>query len=165
MINQTPHAGDATRISQVARQLLESGSIGDEPMRHSAIVLIPLPVLAPGGALHSWFVPITVGDRLVAFFQFLPDGTLMRFSSFHRRPGEFADCPVAADWLDQCRIQARAEIQCQKNETSGEPFLTYDRTPDRLVWAVPLTRAGGEVRHIYVAGETVYAPTPEGTFG
>ena len=165
MINQTPNVGDAARISQVARQLLAEGSVGDEPMRRSATVLQALLVLVLGGGLHSWFVPVTVADRLAAFFQFLPDGTLMRFSSFQRRPGEFAGCPVAADWLDPDRIQARAEVQRRGDETTSEPFLTFDRTPDRLVWAVPLTRAGGEVRHVYVAGETVYAPPPGGTFG
>jgi hypothetical protein len=162
--NQPPKAGNEARIAQLARQLLTAGAVGDESLRRSATVLPALPVLAPDGTLHSWFVPITMRDRLAAFFQLLPDGTLMRFSSFQRRPGEFTDCPFAADWLDLYRIKARAEVQRRMDETAGEPFLTYDRSPDRLVWAVPLTQAGGEVRHVYVVGETVYAPPPEGTF-
>jgi hypothetical protein len=165
MINQTPPAHDGAGISQVAQKLLTSGGVGDEALRRSAAVLPALPVLGPGGGLHSWFVPVTVGDRLAAFFQFLPDGAFMRFSSFQRRPGDLAGCPAADDWLDSGRIQARAEVQRQADETSGEPFLTYDRTPDRLVWAVPLTQAGGQARLIYVAGETVYTPPPGGTFG
>jgi hypothetical protein len=164
VIDRKQKADDATGIAQVARQLLTAGSVGDESLRRSATVLPALPVLAPDGTLHSWFVPITVSDRLAAFFQFLPDGTLMRFSSFQRRPGDFTDCPLAADWLDLTRIKARAEVQRRMDETASEPFLTYDRSPDRLVWAVPLIQAGGEVRHVYVVGETVYVPPPEGTF-
>lgn len=68
----------------------------------------------------------------MAFFQFLPDSTLMRFSSFYRRPGEFDGCPAASDWLDRDQIKARAAEQRQMDETTGEPFLTYDRTSDRL---------------------------------
>ncbi len=165
MIQPTPHAGDASRIARIARELLREGSVGDAPLRRSANVLPALPVRAPGGRLHSFFVPVTVGDRLAAFFQFLPDGTLMRFSSFQRRPGDFGGCPAAADWLELNRIQARAEDQRRMGETTREPFLTYDRAPDRIVWAVPLTQPGGDVRYVYVAGEAVYEPPPAGTFG
>jgi hypothetical protein len=165
MINQTPNGDDAAGIGEAARQLLASGSVGDEPLRLSATVGSAVSVLNPGGGLHSWFVPVTVGDRLAAFFQFLPDGTLMRFSSFQRRPGELDDCPPVADWLDPDRIRARAEVQRRTDETTGEPFLSYDRTPDRLVWAVPLSDDRGDVRLLYVAGETVYAPPPGDTYG
>lgn len=160
-----PSDHDAASIGQIARRLLESGGVGDDLLRRSGAVLRALPVLAPGGGLHSWFVPVKVGDLLAAFFQLLPDGTLMRFSSFQRRPGELAGCPDAADWLDSDRIKARAVVKRRTKETTGEPFLTYDRTPDRLVWAVPLTHPRGQARLIYVAGESVYAPPPEGTFG
>jgi len=158
-------AFDAARIGQAARHLLAAGSVGDDLLRRSATVLHPVPVLEPSGGLRSWFVPLTVGEVLAAFFQFLPDGTLMRFSSFQRRPGELAGCPAAADWLDAGRIQARAEALRRPGETAGDPFLSYDRSPDRLVWAVPMVRAGAAQRHVYVAGETVYEPPPEGTFG
>jgi hypothetical protein len=165
MIQPTPNAGGAAGIARIARELLREGGVGDALLRRSATVLPALSVRAPGGRLHSFFVPVTVGDRLAAFFQFLPDGTLMRFSSFQRRPGELTGCPVAADWLELDRIQARAGDQRRRGETTREPFLTYDRTPDRLVWAVPLTQPGGDVRYVYVAGEAVYEPPPAGTFG
>jgi len=165
MIRQMPNASDGDSISQAARQLLASGSVGDEPLRQSGTVDRALPVRESGGELHSWFVPITVGDRLAAFFQFLPDGTLMRFSSFQRRPGEYAGCPALADWVDADRIQARAAEQLPPDETPGEPFLTFDRTPDRLVWGVPLSNKRGDVRLVYVVGETVYEPPPGGTYG
>ena len=165
MSNPTPEARDAAEIRQSALQLLVSGSAGDEPLRRAATVGHAFPVLASGSELHSWFVPVTVGDRLVAFFQFLPDGTLMRFSSFQRKPGEYERCPVAADWIDLDRIQTRAAAQRREDESARAPFLTYDRTPDRLVWAVPLANSRGETRLIYVAGEAVYAPPEGNTFG
>jgi len=165
MIDRASEARDADRITRAARQLLAAGSVGDEPLRRSATVVRALVVQAPGGELHSWFVPVMVGDRLAAFFQFLPDGTLMRFSSFQRRSGDLDGCPAVRDWLDTDRIRERAAAEGRTDEKAGEPFLTYDRTPDRLVWAVPLIHARGDVRLVLVAGGTVYAPPPEGTFG
>ncbi len=165
MIDRTPTRPSADAIRRVARQLLASGDVGDESLRRSSIVAPAIPVLVKGGELHSWFVPVTVRDRLVAFFQFLPDGTFMRFSSFQRRPGESDGCPAAADWLDRERMQTRVAGQRRTDETIGEPFLTFDVTPDRLVWAVPLSRASGEVRLVYLAGDAMYTPTSSGGLG
>jgi hypothetical protein len=148
----------AGRIGDLARRLLQSGTVGDEPLRDAGAVGRPLSVSEKGGRLHSWFVPVTVGGRLVAFFQMLPDGTMMRFSSFQRRSGEFDACPAAEEWLDVAHIRARAAAHADENETTREPFLTYDRTPDRLVWAVPLAARSGAERLVYVAGDAVYSP-------
>lgn len=155
-------------ISQIrarAEELLRSGTIGGDLVVTSGHIETPIPVQALSGRLHSWFVPVTVGGQLTGFFQFLADGTFMRYSSFQRRASDLAGCPDAADWLDPKQILARAEVQRQPDETSGKPFLTYDRTPDRLVWAIPLTNAHGEVRYIYVAGKTVYIPPTEDIIG
>jgi len=148
-----------------AQNLLRDGTVGNPLVAASGNIETPLAVQAPVGRLHSWFVPVTSGDLLVGFFQFLPDGTFMRFSSFQRKVDELTGCPEAADWLDLDRIRGRAEVKRRSDETGGELFLTYDRTPDRLVWAVPLKKAEGEVRHVYVAGETVYEPPPQGATG
>lgn len=155
----------AAGVARQARRLLAEGSSGDVSLRRAGTVGQAQPVLAPDGRLHSWFVPVTVGDRLAAFFQFLADGTLMRFSSFPRRSGGFSDCPLAADWLDPDQIRAHAEPQRRTDERTGEPWLTYDRAPDRLVWSVPLTDARGRVRQVYVVGRTAYVPPPGDTFG
>jgi hypothetical protein len=165
MTMRAPPEREALEITKAARQLLAGRAVGDEPLRRSATVRRALPVRTPGGRMHSWCVPLTVKDRLAAIFQLLPGGTLMRFSAFYRRPGEFDACPPAADWLDTGRIQARAAAQRRKDEKAGEPFLTFDRSPDRLVWAVPVTDARGQVRLLYVAGESVYAPPPGETLG
>jgi hypothetical protein len=152
---------ETSRIGSQAQDLLRSGSIGNALIAASGRVETPIPVQTPGGQLHSWFVPVTVGNHLAGFFQFLPEGTFMRFSSFQRRADDLAGCPAAADWLDLERIQERAAVHLQPDETSGKPFLTYDRTPDRLLWAVPLTNARGKLRLVYVAGQSVYVPPPD----
>jgi hypothetical protein len=156
---------ETSQIRAYAQRLLYGGTIGSDLVVASGRIETPIAVQSPSGRLHSWFVPVTIGNQLTGFFQFLADSTFMRFSSFQRRANDLAGCPDAADWLDPNRIQARAEVQRQPDETSSQPFLTYDRTPDRLVWAVPLTNACGEVRLVYVVGETVYVPPPEDTYG
>jgi hypothetical protein len=155
---------ETNRIRAHAQNLLRGGTMGNALVATSGCIETPVAVQMLDGRLQSWFVPVTVGDHLVGFFQFLPDGTFMRFSSFQRRANELTGCPTAADWLDLDRIQVRAEVQRQPDEISNKPFLTYDRTPDRLVWAVPLTDASGDVRFVYVVGETVYLPPSEETY-
>lgn len=145
-----------------ARNLLNSELAG--PVTINCRIETPMAVHAPDMKIHSWFVPVTAENRIIGFFQFLEDGTYMRFSSFQRKPDKLTGCPEAADWLDPDRIQQHAEVQRRLDETSGTPFITYDRTPDRLVWAVPLTGPEGKVRLIYVAGKIAYTPPPNGTY-
>jgi hypothetical protein len=151
-----PNDHKINHIRAHALNLLNSGIIGNDAA--SDRLKAPIAVQRPDGQLHSWFVPVTTSGRLIGFFQFLADGRFMRYSSFQHRAGELANCPAAADWLDPHQIQLRAEVQRKTNETSSKPFLTYDQTPDRLVWAVPLINPDGEVRLVYVVGETVYVP-------
>jgi len=155
---------DVESIGVAAAQLLASGAVGDPQLRVAARVGVALPVMRPEGTQHSWFVPLTVGESLVAFMQILADGTLLRFSSFQRRPGDPGGCPPAADWLDAANIRRRAQAQ-RIDSKAGEPVLTFDKNPDRLVWCVPLTDAHGKTRQIYVAGTTIYEPTPSGGIG
>jgi hypothetical protein len=158
-----PRGDGAEAILIAARRLLAGGAVGDPSLRE-ANVGSPLPVRARGGELHSWFVPIVFGESLAAFLQLMPDATLMRFSSFQRRPGSREGLPAAADWLDATRIRERARGAARAGESAGEPMLTFDRNPDRLVWSVPLTSSSG-ARELLVAGEVVYEPPPAGTFG
>lgn len=150
-----PRAPDADGIGAVARRLLASGAVGDDSLR-GAETGQALPVLAPGGAQHSWFVPFTLGAKLVAFAQLLPDGELLRFSSFQRRPADLASCPEAADWLDPARIRAQALTAARPGEVAGDPVLSYVRSPEQIAWSVPLRRAGAS-RHVWVAGAEVFA--------
>jgi hypothetical protein len=149
----------AARIRAAARRLLESGAVGDDRVRRTGTVGTPVPVRAPSGALHSWFVPVVAdGERLAGFLQLLPDETLMRFSSFPTPP-------PAADWLDAKTIRRRARAGQRPGETPGPPFLTYDRNPDRLAWGVLFTDASGAERLVLVAGDAVYSPPAGGSVG
>lgn len=153
---------ESNRFRSLAQELLRSGTIGNALVAASGQIEAPVPIQAPDGQLHSWFVPVIANGYLAGFFQFLPDGTFMRFSSFQRRADDLAGCPAAEDWLDLDQIQARALDHREPDETGGRPFLTYDRSPDRLVWAVPLTNSQGQLRLIYVVGRSVYLPPGDG---
>jgi hypothetical protein len=159
-------APDAAAIKALARAHLAQGRFGDDAVRRTATVAEPLTVAGPDGRPHSWFVGLTVGDRIVALFQLLLDGTVMRFSSFQRRPGELEGCPPARDWLDPASARERVIRQSQPGDEVGAPVLTFDRNPDRLVWSVSVkTRADGRTRTVYVAGPSIYEPPNTPTFG
>jgi len=159
MTKREPPRDAAQRIREAARRLVASGAVGDDRARRPGAVGTPVPVRTPSGELNSWFVPVAAdGDRLAAFLQLLPDGTLMRFSSF-------AAPPPAADWLDAKTIIRRARAGQRPGETPGPPFLTYDRNPDRLAWGVIFTDASGSERLVFVAGDAVYSPQAGGGVG
>lgn len=140
-------------------ELLESGFLGDPALRETATVLEPVAVAEPAeGRLHSWFVPVAVGDKLAGFAELRPDLEFLRYSSFQRRPGNTAGLPELAAWTDPETIRQRAASLSGPNETLGEPVLTYDRAPSRLAWAIPATDPAGRTRTLYVAGDYAYEP-------
>jgi hypothetical protein len=157
---------DPAAIAALARAHLAQGRFGDDYVRRAATVAAPLQVVGPDRRPHSWMVGLTVGDRLVAFFQLLLDGRVLRFSSFQRRAGDLAGCPPARDWLDPASAREQVIRQAQPGDEVSTPVLTFDRNPDRLVWAVSVTRrADGRTRTAYVAGSSVYEPPDTPTFG
>jgi hypothetical protein len=157
---------DPAGIKALASAHLAQGRFGDDYVRRSATIADPLTVAGPNGEPHSWLVGLTVGDRLVAWFQMLLDGTVMRYSSFQRRPGDLTGCPPATDWLDPSSARQQATRHAQPGDEVSTPVLTFDRNPDRLVWAVVIKRrAEGTARKVYVAGGSVYEPPDTSTFG
>jgi hypothetical protein len=147
---------EATNIQNRARELLRTGMPGGFPVRKSGRVKQPIPVLESDGELHSWFVPVTVGDLLAGFFEFQTDLTFMRYSSFQRQEDSLEGCPAAESWTDVKAIQRLAATNARPGEKAGEPFLTYDRSPSRLVWAVALESPDGTTRTVHVAGSWVW---------
>ena len=145
-----------TVMAQHAERLLRSGVAQDALVARQGRAAPPLAIVAPGGAPAGWFVGIVVADQLAGFLQFTSAGELLRYSSFQRRPGGLAGCPMAAEWLDPTTIKQYAQAQAQTGETLGEPVLTYDQAPTRLVWVVPTITPGGQAGAIYVAGSYVY---------
>lgn len=152
----------ADRVLARARALLGSGEIGSPLQIASGRIEAVIPVRTWDRELHSWFVPVTAGGRLAGFFQFLPDLTLMRFSSFQRREDSVEGCPLAESWLDLEIIRRRAQERARSGEKAGEPLLTYFQASSQLAWAVPMTSPGGASRTLLVAGNAVWEAPPPG---
>ncbi|NNM81457.1 MAG: hypothetical protein HKL98_02480 [Burkholderiales bacterium] len=131
---------DVQAILSFAQGLLREG--GPE----NSAVESPIEVRSPEGMLHSWFVPVTSDGTIAGFYEFLPDGKFLRFSLYR---GDQA----YSDWLSPEKL-----VHCSRDERCGKPFLSYDGSPARIVWAVPLIRGEKETL-VYVAGKTVY-PVP-----
>ena len=129
----------------------------------------PIPVYSPQSKVHSWFVAVTVEDKIVGFFQLSSALTLLRYASFlQRRPGSIAGCPSSETWLNPDQIVARANTLAQLGDTMEPPYLTYDQSPDRLAWAVNVRAPSGATRVIFVAGEYAYQKVkdePDSTLG
>ena len=121
----------------------------------------PIRILTPAGNLHGWFVPFVAGDALTGFLQLAPDLEPRRVSTFQRSPDSLTGCPPAASWLDPDVIRQRAEAALRPGESAAKPYLSFDQTPARLAWAVPVTSPEGHARTLLVAGNTVW----EGTRG
>jgi len=156
---------DPKWIARQAAEMLKRGAVGDPQLTKSGQAGPPWLVSTPDHEPHSWLIPVTVGDRFAAFFQFLLDGTLMRFSMFYQRPGDYRKCPIVMEWFDLPGLREKAANHCWPGESAEEPFLTFDRSPDRVVWALPLRGPEGRIRLFFVAGDTIYSPPPPDTFG
>lgn len=143
-------------IAQQAERLLRSGVAQDALVARQGRAAPPLAISAPDGSPAGWFVGIAVAEQLAGFLQFTPGGDLLRYASFQRRPGSLAGCPAAAEWLDPAAIRRLAQAQARPGEQLGDPALTYDQAPTRLVWAVPTITPDEPAGAIYVAGSYVY---------
>lgn len=150
----------SSRLQSLARQLLSAGWLA-EAARAGALELgDAVPVEKPRGQLRSWFLPVLAHQKLVGFFEFSPALEPLRGASFLRESGSLAECPDPADWLDPDTVQARAREAARPHEEAGAPFLSYDRVPAQLAWAVPLRDRQGRERLVYVAGRAVFPAQP-----
>lgn len=151
--------GPEALAAERAQALMSAGG-PSALVRREGEVAEAIPIATPDGALHSWFAAVTANDRIVGFFQLLPDLTPIRWSTFQRREDSLAACPPAALWLDRAAIRDRAAALARGDETAGPPALSYDRVPDRIAWAVPLVSANGATRTVFVAGAAVWPAEP-----
>ncbi len=152
-------------IRDHAESLLRGGSFGNPLVAGSGRIGEPIEVQTPDGRLHSWFVPVIVSDRLAGFFQFLPDLTLMRYSSFQRMDDSLEGCPAAESWIDPAAIRRQAENKARPGETVGAPVFTYDRAPSRLAWAIPLKSQAGATRTLFIAGNAAWEGSDADSYG
>lgn len=145
---------------EAARALRSSGLVLPAGTKQ----LAALPVRTQQAMLESWFVPLVAQDvkqeRLVAYLRFTPGHVLRGISSFLSQPSRLDSCPLAADWLDEHRIAARAQALGAPGEHAGAPMLSFDGVPDRLAWAVPLQGPGAASRWVFVAGTSAWPDRP-----
>jgi hypothetical protein len=146
----------AKRARSEAVSLLAEGTVGDRAARELGKVGQAVPVSGPSDELHSWLVPVSVKDKLVAWVQLLPDLQLLRYSTFLTREDETGNCPKTRDWFDPETISRKASAMSKQGETLGEPRLTYAGSPSKLAWAVEASDSQGNRRTIMVAGDAVF---------
>jgi hypothetical protein len=133
---------------ELTAELIASGFIPEA--RAGAAELHAIPVTAPDGMPAGWFVGLIIDERLVGFAQF---DEALRF----RRYASFAGAePAATDWLEAPAVLSRARERSAGDLEFGEPFLSYDMTPDRIAWIVPATGPDGAGRRVFVAGTEVF---------
>ncbi len=147
---------EITKILQQAQELLQSGAVGGFTVRNSGHVETPIPVFRPDRTLHSWFVPVTVDKVLAGFFEFLPDLTLMRYSSFQRQENSLSSCPAAELWIDADTIRHRIETMKQPNEEVIDMFLSYDSILSHIAWLGKVKAPDGKISTVYVAGNACW---------
>lgn len=155
-------------VYQHAQRLFSQGAPRDSLVLGEGKLARPIPVYSPQGKVHSWFVAVTVEDKIVGFFQLSSALALLRYASFQRHPGSIAGCPSSETWLNPDQIMARANTLAQPGDTMEHPYLTYDQNPDRLAWAVNVRAPSGATRVILVAGEYAYQKVkdePDSTLG
>ena len=146
-------AGDAERVAGMVAAAARHW-LGEETavLARRCELRPALPICTAAGALEGWFVPVVAGDRLAAYLRFTSEGARRGLSLFMQRPGALETCPPLADWLDRTRVMARAQALAHAGERAGEPMLSFDRSPERLAWRVPLRDGQGHARPVFVAG-------------
>ena len=156
---------DVATARRRAQELVEGGEVSGVGLRTRGQLGDPIRIVTPAGALHGWFVPLTMADVLTGFLELTPDLEVRRASTFQRREDSLAGCPSAASWLVPDTIRQRAEAKLRPSEKALAPQLSYDRTPARIAWAVPVISASGHERTVFVAGDVVWEEVRNGTDG
>jgi hypothetical protein len=151
-----PVERDASEIQDRARQLLRDTMNAGITVSPTGRVEPPIPVRGPGRELRTWFVPVTEGKVLLGFFELQPDLTLLRYSSFQRHEESPDGCPTTKSWVDIATIRQRVVEKLRPGERVLDIFLSYDREPSRLAWAVQVDTPDGAGRTLFVAGDVVW---------
>jgi hypothetical protein len=119
-------------------------------------VQTPIPIYNAEGKIVSWFTGVTIRDRIVSFLQFDNDLRIMRYSTFLKRDSYIESCPKAFTWLDPKYIVEQARKKVSPDDELMQPFMTYDGSLSRIVWAVETCEKRDRVKTIFVIGSYVY---------
>lgn len=145
---------DREAARRTAERLLRTDVVGDQVARERGEVVAPVQVRTPAGGEAGWLAGVESSGRLLGLIQLQPDGRFRRYVSFRARHGSEQSCPRTEEWLDPSTVLNRARQVAAEGECLGPPVLTYDRSPDRIVWEVPASSPEGE-RTIQVIGDSV----------
>lgn len=176
---ETPDDGSslAERARAATQQLVADASRVGPLVHLRGVIGRPVSVRAPAppGAsadpvaeVGRWFVPVTAGERLVGFALVdvatspprtegadgrEPAARVRRWSTFQRHEGDLESCPPALLWTDPTTITATAMAATGAGEgaRTAEPVLTWERTPEHLVWEVTV-----DGRPVHVAGSSAW---------
>lgn len=151
------------KVHEEAVRRFRSGIAQNTMVNARGKVETPIRIIGPDEDTVSWFVGVTVEDKLVGFMQFDTELRLMRYSTFQRRPSSLDGCPLAKAWLDSSHVLSVARTKAEPGDELMEPFLSYDRHPTRVAWAVKAKDKDGKARTIYVTGNYVYESLEDST--
>ena len=105
-------------------------------------------------------MPVAHGDALLGFVQLTASLGFHRYSAVAGREGSTAGSPTWHDWFDPDAALEHARELLQDAQSIEPPVLSYDRSPDRLVWQIRSRLRDGAPRTVYVAGTSAWiAPT------
>jgi hypothetical protein len=146
------------KVYDKAVELLSTGVlIENNPLiQEFGKVETPIPIYDLENRIASWFVGITVRDRIVSFLQFDDNLTFMRYSTFLHKNDSVEGCPKSFTWLKPTYIQKLARAKASPDDKLSAPFMTYDKNPSRIVWAVRASDIHGRIKTILVCGTFVY---------
>jgi hypothetical protein len=147
---------DAQWAYKKALSLFNSRIVESKLVKAKGVVHDPIPIEHSNGKLAAWFIPITIGEKIVGYFQLDTSLEFLRYASFQRDSESIDICPAKTDWLDTKVIREKARKLAVENESLSEPRLTYDVDVSRVVWAVSAIKSDGQSRRIFVVGDTVY---------
>ena len=145
-------------VHEKAVQYLRSGLPGEvnKLVTKFGNVQMPIPIYDLEGRIVSWFVGVTIRDRIVSFLQFDKNLRIMRYSTFLNKDSYVESCPKAFTWLDPKYIEEQARKKASPDDKLMQPFMTYDGSLSRIVWAVKAREKQDRLKTIFVTGSYVY---------
>jgi hypothetical protein len=138
----------AVEARRLVADLIDTGFIPEARAKEAELHAVQ--VTAPDGEPAGWFVGLVIGEMLLGFAQFDEALRFRRYSSFAGRE------PAARDWLESSVVLSRARERSGADLAFGQPFLSFDTSPDRIAWVVPATGPDGSGRRVFVAGKEVF---------
>ena len=143
-------------IENKTRKIFNEMVAKDLVLKKKVTLNKPIPIYGAKEEIVSWFVAITVGDKLLGFLQFDFDLNFMRYSTFQRKKSSLEGCPDSRTWLDPKYIKNRAKSKASPGDILDEPLLSFDKNLTRIAWVVKAVNKNSNVKKIFVAGDYVY---------